>query len=332
MKPIKAKKKRILFLSTFITSFIKHDIQILKDFSDVNCLITSGFKGVFQIYWHIFFCDTVFCWFASVYSGIAVSLAKFLGKQTVVIIAGVDVAADNDIGYGIWLTKWKRPFVRTAIRKADIVLVVDPSMKDKAIKLAGYKGNNIQYLPTGYDASFFMPGASKKRGVLTVASGTNEVRLKTKGIDFLLQAASLLPDVSFTIIGINQLLFDELAISVPENVTLLPAMSQNDLLSYFQTAAVYCQPSRSEGLPNALCEAMLCECIPVGTDVGGIPTAIGDTGFIIPFGAVQDMSNSIKKALRENQSLGRKARQRIIQKFSFEKRVNGLRKVVLDSG
>ncbi|MFO7890971.1 MAG: glycosyltransferase family 4 protein [bacterium] len=331
MKKIKAKKKRVLFLSTFITPFIKHDIQILKDFSNVHCLITSGFKAVFQIYWNIFFCDIVFSWFASVYSGIAVSLAKLLGKQTIVVIAGVDVALNTEIGYGIWLTKWKRPFVRTAIRKADTVLVVDPSMKDKAKKLAGYKGDNIRYLPTGYDTSFFMPGASKKRGVLTVASITNEIRLKTKGIDFLLRVAHLLPNVSFTIIGINQSLLKDLGISVSDNVTLLSAMSQKDLLVYFQKAAVYCQPSRSEGLPNALCEAMLCECIPVGTEVGGIPTAIGDTGFIIPFGSIEDMKDSIKKALRENKVLGKKARQRIIQKFPFERRVNGLKKVVLDS-
>lgn len=329
-KPVK--KKRILFFSTFITSFIKHDIGILKDFAEVKCLINSGPKAIFQIFWDIFFSDMVFCWFASVYSGIAVFLAKFFKKQSIVVIAGVDVAAQKEIGYGIWLSAWRRPFVGYAIRNADTVLVVDPSLKEKAIKLAGYRGENITYLPFGFDASFFLTGKTKEKMVLTVASSSNEIRLKTKGIDFLLQTAAILPQVSFTIIGINRLLLDDLEISIPDNVTLIPTRPQKDLLTYYQKAAVYCQPSRSEGLPNALCEAMLCECIPVGTEVGGIPTAIGDTGFITPFGSVEDMGNSIKKALRENRPLGKKARQRIIQKFTFERRVNGLRKVVLDIG
>ncbi len=330
MKTTKAKKKRILFISTFITPFIEHDIQILKEFAYVKCIINSGIKAIFQIYWNILFSDIVFCWFASVYSGIAISFAKLLGKQSVVMIGGVDVAANDEIGYGIWLTKWKRPFVRTAIRQANTVLVVDPSLKIKAKKLARYKGSNINYLPSGFDSAFFSSGKPKEKIVLTVAQSTTEIRLKTKGIDFLLQGAYKLPKVSFFIIGIKKSFLNYLSVSVPNNVTLLPTMLQKELLAHFQKAAVYCQPSRSEGLPNALCEAMLCECIPVGTDVGGIPTAIGDTGFIIPFGSVKNLVNALEQALQKDISCGQKARQRIMEKFPFENRVNGLKKVVLE--
>ena len=58
-------------------------------------------------------------------------------------------------------------------------------------------------------------------------------------------------------------------------------MPGDELLNYFQRAKVFCQFSFSEGLPNTLCEAMLCECIPVGSNVNGIPKAIGDYGYIL---------------------------------------------------
>ena len=47
--------------------------------------------------------------------------------------------------------------------------------------------------------------------------------------------------------------------------------------------------TKYERLPNALhCEAMLCECVPVGTRYCGIPTAIGDTGLYVPYGDSKD--------------------------------------------
>jgi glycosyltransferase involved in cell wall biosynthesis len=65
---------------------------------------------------------------------------------------------------------------------------------------------------------------------------------------------------------------------------------------------------------------MLCECIPVGINNGGIPIAIGDAGFIIEDWNVDVAVESINKALKANEYLGKKARKRIIEKFSLEKR------------
>lgn len=325
------KKRRVLLFSTYHSPFIDNDFQILTQFARVKHLITSGPRAVISIFWNIFSCDIVFCWFASVYSGIAVWFSRLIGKQTVVVIGGVDVATEYEIGYGIWLTRWKRPFVRHAIRQSDTVLVVDPSLEKKAKKLIQYDGHNIQYLPTGYKSTVWYPGKSKKRIVLTVASCDTIVRLKKKGIDFLLSASVKMPDVPFVLVGIDKTLFNGILLSVPSNVKLLPHMLQKDLLTYYQEAAVYCQPSRSEGLPNTLCEAMACGCIPVGTNVDGIPTAIGNTGFVVPFGDVELLVEALNQALRTKFSKGMLARQRIMEQFPYQRRVDGLKKVILGS-
>ena len=59
-----------------------------------------------------------------------------------------------------------------------------------------------------------------------------------------------------------------------DNVSLLPALDRKDLVTHYNTTSIYAQLSRSEGLPNVLCEAMLCGCIPVGSPVFGIPKAV----------------------------------------------------------
>jgi glycosyltransferase involved in cell wall biosynthesis len=97
-------------------------------------------------------------------------------------------------------------------------------------------------------------------------------------------------------------------------------LSQDKLISYYQKAKVYCQLSMREGLPNTVCEAMLCECVPVGTNVEGIHTAIGNTGFYVDHGDVEGTVQAIKKALSSADGFGRKAREHIQKNFSFEKR------------
>ena len=67
---------------------------------------------------------------------------------------------------------------------------------------------------------------------------------------------------------------------------------------------------------------MLCECIPIGSDVNFIPGIIGDAGFILKHRDEGLLEELIRQALQcENKAeLGENARQRIIDNFGIEKR------------
>ncbi|NIS38467.1 glycosyltransferase, partial [Candidatus Saccharibacteria bacterium] len=143
-----------------------------------------------------------------------------------------------------------------------------------------------------------------------------------------LVAAAKLSQIPFLIIGVEKDLFDRMGLKVPQNVRLLPEMDQQGLRGYYQKCAVFCQPSRSEGMPNTLCEAMACGCIPVGMDVDGIPTAIGDTGFVVPLGDVNALAEALQKAVRMDISQGFQARERIINEFPLQRRISGLRRAL----
>jgi glycosyltransferase involved in cell wall biosynthesis len=319
---------KILFTSTLHTTFIREDIRLLQKRYDVDEFISSGILMPLRALSRVVRCDVTFTWFASVYAFFIVLLARVMRKRSIVVIGGVDAARIPEIHYGIWLSPWKAPLVKWALRHAHKVLAVDPSLEQEAKRLAAYDGTNIEYVPTGYDAGFWTPSGTKEPFVLTVASCHDYWRMKKKGIDVLFEAARRLSGVRFVVAGFAQSLISQLGQSIPENVEVIPFISRDELLGYYQRAAVYCQPSVTEGLPNSLCEAMLCECVAVGTIAGGIPTAIGEHGFLVPYGDAGQLAAAIEAALCAPREVGKAGRDYIAGTFTVERREESLRRIL----
>jgi len=108
------------------------------------------------------------------------------------------------------------------------------------------------------------------------------------------------------------------------DVVTLDYVTFEELRDSYSRAKVYAQFSVREGLPSVVCEAMLCECIPVGTNNNGIPTAIGDFGFIMEGRTPQEAAKLIKLAMDSPDQLGKQARQRISSTFTRERRKESL--------
>jgi glycosyltransferase involved in cell wall biosynthesis len=325
-----ASRLKILFTSTHLTPFIREDLDLLRRHFAVEHLITKGPLSLFCIPAAVRRANVTLTWFASVYAAVVVFFAHRWGRKAILVVGGVDVAKLPDIGYGVWLSPWKSVLVKYALRHADRVLVVDASLQRMAMLRAAYDGKNIYCVPTGYDAQRWRAAGEKEKFVLTVAKCEDETRLNVKGIPFLLEAAKRLPETRFVVIGVADHLLPHVRRSAPANVELLPLIERDALLAYYQRAKVYCQPSYSEGLPNTLCEAMLCECIPVGTEVGGIPTAMGNIGFLVPHGNVQALAEALVRALDAPQSVGQAGRKHIAEHFTLARREAELLRIVRD--
>ena len=327
------KKPRILFLKPWEGStFIEKDEMILRKHFDLEVINIKKEKQINRKILKILLkkeADLIFIWFAAYYFAPIILRSKLLLTPSIVIVGGLYVANVPEIGYGQFTQNRKiKRRARFVLKHADKILVVDQSLKKDAIKNAKINGKNIDYLPTGYDYHYWKPREKKENIVLTVGN-VNKIIVKRKGFYTFIKAAEYVPDAKFVLVGkhvddsINYL--KEIA---PSNVEFTGYVSDEKLLELYQKAKVYCQLSRYEGLPNALCEGMLCECIPVGTRHCGIPTAIGDMGFYVPYGDEKTTAEAIKKALNAPDELGKKARERIIQMFPKERREKGLIEVI----
>ncbi len=363
--PTRSESLHVLLFSTVFPPFIAEDERLLRRHFLVEKMIAAGPLAILKLPSAVRRNDVVLSWFGSVYAGFNTLLARLLGRISIIVIAGVDASKDREINYGIWLSPWKSLVMRYAFRHAHLLLVVDPFLGQEARRLAGYDGGNIAYLPFGFDptewAASESPPASKvpapegqgtlqvssegvpaKRDlqrrtgqagprepmVLTVASVENEWRMKKKGVDKLFAAARALPDVPFKLIGIHPGLLERIRGQIPANVEIIPYVPRAELACHYRRAKVYCQPSFTEGLPNTLCEALLAGCIPIGTAVGGIPTAVGDAGYLVDYRDQPGLLRALRQALAAPESDGQKAAGRIKTLFTVKRREDGLREAI----
>lgn len=313
-----APSRTVLIVSAFDSPVIRDDAEILSGHFRVVRSTGSGPMALLRAASRVFAADIVYAWFLSVYGAVAVIAGALIGRPTVVVLGGVDVARDRKGAYGLWRSPWKAFLAKRALRAARLVLAVSDSLRDDAVELAGYDGANIEVLPTGYDAGFWTPGERKATGVLCVAAVDDRPRLSVKGLDVLVDAARRMPDTPFTVVGVNPGFIPDL--DPPPNVRFLPRVAREDLLPVYRAAKVYCQPSRREGLPSALCEAMLCGCHPVVSGVGGMTEAVGEAGIVVPPGDHDALASALLKALALPGPAGDAGRLRIARLFPLDRR------------
>jgi glycosyltransferase involved in cell wall biosynthesis len=304
------RSRTIAFVAAFRAPFIDDDLRALKGFFAVRELIGHGLRHAVSVVLGVLRADAVVCWFASTYAGLAVWAARLGGVKSVVILGGVDVACDPALAYGIWRSRWRSRFVGYAIRRADRVIAGDPWLAAQARLRAAYDGANIELLPPGFDSEAWKPLGEKENVVLTVAAGESMRRVRIKGIDTLVAAARVLPNIRFEVVGVAASLVREL--DPPANVAFTGITPREKLLMYYRRARVYCQPSRHEAVSYSLREAMLCGCIPVASDVGGMPTVVAGIGVLVPPGSSEELAAGILRAFTLPPDTAARARAHIV--------------------
>jgi polysaccharide biosynthesis protein PelF len=83
--------------------------------------------------------------------------------------------------------------------------------------------------------------------------------------------------------------------------------------------------SISEGLPFTVIEAMACGRPNVGTDVGGVAEAIGDTGLVVPPRRPAEFAQACVTLLTDHDrrhALGKAARERALELFTIGRAVD----------
>jgi glycosyltransferase involved in cell wall biosynthesis len=263
-------------------------------------------------------------------------IARLMGRSCVIIAGGTDCVAFPSIGYGnfarqplAWVTRRAYalahrivPVHDSLVRGTNSFQRNDPTEQGILAHIPGLR-TPIPVVHNGYDADAWPIGTMPRDiDVITVASGDRRpATIAIKGIDLLLDAARARPHLRFAIIGL-----DKGAIpGAPENVVFLPPIPNASLAGQYQRAKIYAQLSLSEGFPNALCEAMLCGCLPMVSAVGAMPDITGESGAIVHERTLDAVLRALDGLIARADADGAmRARERVAGRYTEERRAREL--------
>jgi glycosyltransferase involved in cell wall biosynthesis len=352
--------KTILYVKPADSSFILNDQKILEKSFRVRTYLMDQRRGRLHFLLGLFRLSlfiarnsagsgTIITWFADYHAAVAVFLGKILGLKTIIIAGGQEAICYPELRKGVYYKRFRGACVKFALRNASLIIpnheslvlhrnfYYDPGGKPDGIRYyIPDLGTKIEMVPNGIDTDKFYHDRSIEKIpglVLTVGTINKPPDFINKGFDLFVELARRNPALSFAMIGVKkhaaQWLEDNYHTGSIPNFDVVYSFCPDEVLfRYYNRAKVFVQASITEGMPNTLSEAMLCECIPVGSDINGIPDAIGGCGVIVKKRDVAELESAVLKALQ--MSTGADARQHVLDNFSLELRESRLTKVILD--
>lgn len=347
-------KKNVTVVYSVERSFVKSDISILEALGfrvykihsrpEKNLLffLLNRIREKLKSILFISRSKVLISWFNDYHSFIPILFSKLFFKKSIIIVGGYDAIVDNKNNHGLFF----KSGLRSAIAKLNYKMVNEVWIVHKSLengcdfakqkfniisgvrRFTSKKNIVIKELNTGYDSRFWNYDQNEeKTGVLTAAFFSEKRVINIKGLNIFNKLASLLPNVNFTIVGESGIRISDF-INLESNIKVMGVQTKSQMKELYQNNKFYFQGSRLEGLPNSLCEAMLCGCIPVGSRVFGIPDAIGKTGIL--FDTEKDLDKIVEFI---NSDFGvtdfKKARNQVVRKYDISKRIEKIKQNIV---
>lgn len=351
---------KILYIKPNNSSFIRADEHILqKHFAVKSLLLNQAGKKAsfiwrlihlkFFILFNVRNTKALVTWFGDYHAAVMVLMGKMFRIPTIVFAGGQEAICYKELGKGVYQKKFRGWCVKYALRNATMVLPnhqsliyhenyfynpENPHIDGIKHYVKGIKGR-IEVVPNGIDQSRIRFDAAVQKQanlIMTVGTMNTTADFFNKGYDLFIEAARRNPDLDFVLISVKKSYMDwveeNYKVSEIANLKVIPSFCPDDILSYyFNHSTVYVQASITEGMPVSLSEAMICECIPVGSNINGIPDAIGPCGVIIYKREVAELEVAIRKALTLDTA--KQAREYTLANFTMEKREDKLLELLL---
>lgn len=211
-------------------------------------------------------------------------LTRLLGKVTVVTIHGPDFLSFAR------RRGWNR-ITSMVLRRAHVITCLDQDVLDLVRQIAPRARTELMPNPVAMDSE--SPGADKTDEIVLFAG---EICLR-KGADVLYRAwqqiAASRPQARCIMVGPAS----DFTVPETERLEVRGPVNSDEIRSLLRSSRVIALPSRAEGMPMILTEAMSAGRPFVSTPVGGIPELAGEGGILVDVGDEVGLANNLTDLL-----------------------------------
>ncbi len=233
-----------------------------------------------------------------------------------------------------------RQGLKETFERATAVHCVSKAIQREAEGL-GLKTDHSRVIYPAVAPNFFSPSASRERDQ-TYGIVTTGTLIWPKGYEYALLAIRQLVDralpVRFNIIGDGperqRLLYTVHDLGLQDHVHMHGSLTPEQVRDQLQAADVFLLSSLSEGISNAVLEAMACGLPIVTTDCGGMREAVthGVEGYVVPTRDPQSMAEALARLWKSpdlRRRMGTASRNRVLAEFDIADQIVRFRDLLL---
>ena len=252
-------------------------------------------------------------------------MQRFFAKKVIIKMRNSGEWSDFRLIERFYLP-FERPFITTALRKANKVVSLNPEAADE-LSAEGYTTDQVAHMLNGIDVKAFSARETYTLGqpVKLLFLGRLDAQ---KGIYTLLQAISRLNRKDVEVIALGdgperETLETEVeALGIKDRIHFLGRVS--NVPNFLQQADIFVLPSFAEGISNALLEALSCGLPSIVADISGNQMVVTDQqdAWFFPPGDAEALAKGLDQLITDDalrQRLGQAARQTVLNRFSMDK-------------
>jgi glycosyltransferase involved in cell wall biosynthesis len=215
------------------------------------------------------------------------------------------------------------PFIKIVWKHSSGLIANSNGLRNLALNF--HHSIPIDVIPNGVDLNIFKP--SLRNGKVPQLLFTGRV-VYQKGLDLLVEALSALIDIPWELAIIGDGSYkDQLhqridALGLTKRIRFHGWCNQNQLLPILAQAHIFVNPSRHEGMPNAVLEAMACGLPVIATRIAGNEDLVknGENGFLVSNENVIELRDALRTLLTDKPlrlKMGECSRAIVENKFSW---------------